>query len=230
MIKLVKLFAAFLLTLSVQQLVAQSSVGIRGGVNISNINQSDVVDAVTPELDNLTAFSIAGFMEFPLTSAITFQPELAYTVKGFSLAQGADIDLFGAPLPVGVTAKTSFDYLELPLLMKARFGNEQAEFFLLAGPSVGYALGGQVKTQATGLLDLNLTKTNVNLDAINYKRFEFAGIVGAGFAFDAGFGKFIIDGRYQHGFTQLYDIPLVGENVTNRGFAVNAGFAFPINR
>ena len=225
--KYLSLVGAMVLVVGLMQ--AQIDIGFRSGPTFNTIYQSQSLDAVTPDLDYLIGFSGGVYADIPLSSQLSFQPELAYSQKGFSLAQGADIDLFGAPLPIGVRADTRFDYLDLPLLIKAKFGSDNFKAFVMGGPSIGYALNGRVKTRATAFLNTDITNTSIDLDAINYNRFEVAGVVGAGVEFDANFGKISLDGRFNQGFTQLYDIPLVGENVKNRGFAVNAGIAIPLN-
>jgi len=211
------------------QAQAQITFGVRGGTTFNTISQTEVLDAVTPDLDYLVGFSGAIYTNIPVADNISFQPELAYSQKGFALSQGADIDLFGAPLPLGVVANSHFNYLDIPLLFKASFGQDALQGFVMAGPAVGYALSGRLKTKANGLLDLNLTNTEINLDAINYERFEFSGVVGAGMSYQTGFGAVSLDGRFQQGFTELYDIPLVAEKVKNKGFAINLGLNFNIN-
>lgn len=222
------LIVAFLVIVTVQINAQSTTFGVRGGTTFNTISQTEVIGAITPDIDYLVGFSGAVYAEVPLGQTVVFQPELAFTQKGFSLAQGADIDLFGAALPVGVRANTRFNYLEAPLLMKAKFGSEQVKAFVMAGPTLGYAMNGRVRTQSSGILEFQISDNSIDLDAINYERFEFSGVVGAGVQIDAGFGNITIDGRFQQGITELYDIPLVSERVRNRGFAINAGISIPL--
>ncbi|HKK77439.1 MAG TPA: porin family protein [Saprospiraceae bacterium] len=207
---------------------AQTGYGIRAGATFNNISQSDVIDAVTPDIDYLVGFSGAFFAEVPIAKGLSFQPELAYSQKGFSIRQDAETELFGIALPIGVRANSRFDYLETPLLLKGKFGNEKVKGFVMAGPALGYAVNGNLRTRSTGFLEIDLFDTSIDLDAINYERFEVSGIVGAGLTVDAGFGNITLDARFQQGFTELYDIPLVAERVKNQGFALNAGVAIPL--
>lgn len=211
------------------QVKAQVDIGFRSGPTFNNISQTNTLDAITPDFDYLIGFSGAVYAEVPISNELSFQAELAYAQKGFSLRQATDVDLFGVALPIGVTADSRFSYLDLPLLLKASFGSESVKAFVMAGPSLGYALNGRLKTRSNGLLDINISNSEINLDAINYERFEVSGVVGAGLSFDAGFGQITLDGRFQQGFTELYDIPLLSERVKNKGFAINAGVAIPIN-
>ena len=217
------------LTLVTSTSFAQTTYGVRGGVTFNNIYQTKTLDNLTPDIDYLVGFTSAVYAEIPLVNGLSFQPELAYNQKGFSIRQDADTELFGVELPIGVRANSRFDYLETPLLLKGKFGNEKVKGFVMAGPALGYATGGNLKTTSTGILEIDLTNTSIDLDVINYERFEFSAVVGAGVSFDAGFGNITLDGRFQQGFTELYDIPLVAERVKNQGFAINAGIAIPLN-
>ena len=207
---------------------AQTTFGVRAGATFNTISQTDVIDAVTPDIDYLVGFSGAFFAEVPITNGLSFQPELAFSQKGFSIRQDADAELFGFDLPIGVRANSRFDYLEIPLLLKGKFGNEKVKGFVMAGPALGYATGGNLRTRSTGFIEFDLLNTSIDLDAINYERFEVSGIVGAGLSIDAGFGNIMLDARFQQGFTELYDIPFLAERVRNQGFAVNAGVAIPL--
>src|SRR5690606_6604403 len=101
--------------------------------------------------------------------------------------------------------------------------------YITAGPTFGYATSGRIDTKARVLVDFDLGSTNINLDNINYNRFEVGATAGAGLSCSTPFGKFFADVRYSRGFTELYDFPLINERVSNKGFGVNAGFMVPLN-
>lgn len=226
--KQVIIFCALSLCLLTNSSFAQTSYGIHAGATFNRISQTEVIDALTPDIDYLIGFRGAFFAEVPITNGLSFQPELAFSQKGFSIRQEADAELFGIALPVGVRVNSRFDYLETPLLLKGRFGNEKVQGFVMAGPALGYAVNGNLRTRSTGFLEIQLLNTSIDLDAINYERFEVSGVFGAGLSVDVGFGYLNLDARFQQGFTELYDIPLVAERVKNQGFALNAGVAIPL--
>lgn len=216
-------FAAFTFTAQ-----AQVSLGLRGGYQMSNINVTDGLDALAPDFKTIDAFSIGVVMEVPLGYGFHFQPELAYSRKGFSLQESTALDLFNIPVPVGVEAISRFDYLEAPLLMKYKFGDGRVNAYLAAGPTFGYALDGQLITRANALIDIKLLDTDIDLNAINYERFEVGAALGGGVSFYTPFGQLFVDARYNHGFTQVYDIPVVDEKARNQNFGINVGFLVPI--
>ncbi len=206
-------------------LQAQFSVGVRGGVQFANVRQTDLLKEISPDLHDVVGASTAAFAELELHPNFALQAELGYTRKGFGLDLGTDVNLFGVSLPLGVDAESRFDYLELPLLAKAKFGSEAVKFYAMAGPAISYAGGARLVTKTTGLIEFDLTDTKLDLDALGFERWDISAIGGVGAEFNTGFGKFFIDGRYTHGFQEIYDIPLVQEKARNRGFGINAGVA-----
>lgn len=219
------LLAFVLISFSAQ---AQVSLGIRGGYQMAGIKATDGLDALAPDFKKIDAFSIGAVMEMPLGYGFHFQPELAYSRKGFSIQESTALDLFNIPIPVGVEAISRFDYLETPLLMKYKFGDGRVNAYIAAGPTFGYALDGQLITRANALLDIKLIDTDIDLDAINYERFEVGAALGGGLSFQTPFGQLFVDARYNHGFTQVYDIPVVDERAKNRSIGINVGFMAPI--
>ncbi len=207
------------------------SVGIKTGVQSANVRVPGFVNDASflPDFKSINTFNIGVVSELEFNGNFALQPELNYLQKGFQIKEGFDVDLFDFPVPVGVTAVSRFHYLEMPLLAKAKFGNEFANFYLLAGPTVGYAMSGDLKTRAKLLVEVDLYKTNIDLNRVGYQRWELGGMAGAGISLNTkGGGQFFVDARYSHGFTQPYDIPLVHEKVQHNNIGVNAGFMIPI--
>jgi len=204
------------------------SFGLRGGVNFANVYTTDGLDNLTPDFKSYEAINLAAVAEIGITENFAFQPELAFISKGFVVAEDFDLELFNVPLPVGATAESRFRYLELPLLAKYKFGGEGLNAYVTAGPTLGYAMSGRLITRANALLDFQLSDSNIDLDAIDYERFEVGALVGLGVAVNTSFGQLFADARYQRGFTQLYDIPVVEEQIRNQGIALNVGFLIPI--
>lgn len=209
---------------------AQLSLGLRGGLNFGNVYTTDGLDAVTPDFEYINGPTIAGVLEYGFSDHFALQTELAYTTKGFKLREDFAVNLFNVPVPVGASAESRFGYLELPLLAKVKFGDEVVHGYITAGPTLGYAASGRLITRANALIEFKVSDTDINLDAINYERFEVGGSVGAGIGFNTSFGELFADARYTRGFTELYDIPLIDEKIRNQGFALSVGFLIPLGR
>lgn len=158
---------------------AQSKVGIRAGVISS---KQDVQNGdVTEDYESKLGADIALVADFPI-GLISISPEFHWLQKGSKIE-----DLSG---PVGEVSRT-FNYLEIPLLVKLNFG-KTVGFFLLAGPSVGYLLNGTDK-------DMDGQTNDIDLDF--YNRAEFGAHVGGGI----GLGPIKIDVRYIFGLTDIFD-------------------------
>lgn len=207
------------------------SIGIKTGVQNANVKVPGFIDDISllPDFKSITTTNVGIVSEIRFNQTFALQPELNYTTKGFKVQEDFDLNLFDLPLPVGVTAASKFRYLELPLLAKAKFGNEKTNFYLLAGPTVGYALNGLLETRARLLVEIDVFDTAINLNDVGYERWELGGMAGAGVSFQTKTGgQFFLDARYSHGFTQPYDIPLVHEKVQHYNFGVNIGFMLPL--
>ncbi len=208
---------------------AQSSLGIRSGMTWTNVHQTEALESLTPNFKAVESFQIGAVAEIKLTDRFAIQPELNYQQQGFALDEGLDAALFGAQLPVGVKSETRFSYLSMPVLAKYEFGGELFKFHVMAGPAVAYALSGKIDTKAKVLLDIDLGSMDINLDNLNdFNRWEISAVAGAGLSIDAGFGKIFTDVRYQHGFTEVYKIPVADDKVTNRGLGLSAGILIPL--
>lgn len=212
------------LLLSATYSFAQVSVGAKAGVYTSFIDVTDAAEGLTQNVEGLTTATFGIVSEIGLGENFAFQPELLYTTKGFSVSEGLNINLGGFPIPAGVTANTKINYLELPLLAKYKFGSEGLRFNITAGPVVSYAMNAHLDTRANLLLDINPIKTNIDLDALNYERLEVSASIGAGMEYDTGGGALFADARYVHGFSDLYNAPVVDLNLKNRGVGVTVGY------
>lgn len=203
---------------------AQISIGAKAGVYTSFIDVTEAAEGLTQNIEGLTTPTYGLVAEIGLGENFAFQPELLYTTKGFKVNEGINVNLGGFPIPAGVTASTKINYLEMPLLAKYKFGNEGLKFNITAGPVLSYAANGQLVTRANLLLDINPLKTNIDLDALNYERLEVSASIGAGMAYATSGGEFFADARYVHGFSDLYNAPIVDLNLKNRGIGVTVGY------
>ncbi len=206
----------------------QFSIGLKGGAQLANVKAPGIIEDLSflPDFKAITTPNLGVVAEIALHPNFAIQPELSWTVKGFQVDENFDVNLFDVPVPLGVTAITKFNYLEMPLLAKAKFGN----FYLLAGPTFGYALNGHLQTRADLFVtEIDLFNTNINLDKVGYERWEVGGLAGTGVSVPVFNGGHIyFDARFSHGFTQPYDIPVVHEKVLHKNLGLNLGFMLPI--
>lgn len=178
---------------------AQAKVGLRAGVMSSKqeVQNGDI----TEDYESKLGADIAFVADFPI-GIVSISPEFHWLQKG-----GKIEDLSGT---VGEVSKT-FNYLEIPLLVKLNLG-KPIGFFLLAGPSIGYLLNGTDK-------DMDGQTNDIDLDF--YKRAEFGAHVGGGI----GLGPIKIDIRYIFGLTDISD-DSSDIQITNSSLGAGVTFMF----
>ena len=209
---------------------AQTSVGIYGAFGQSGLRSGQTFDGLTDQLDPIGTATFGVNAELPLTTYLSLRPGLEYTGRGTSIGITEDVNLGGIDLPVGARAKTRFDYVEAPLLLQLNVPTQSAiQPYIVAGPSLGYAVSGRVTTAAHALIDLNLYSSSIDLDAIRYERFHVAAVGGVGAKARIGqASQVFVEARYQHGLSQPYDVPVIRDKVGFRGWNVGVGMSFDL--
>jgi hypothetical protein len=113
------------LSLSLAIVHAQAKYGIKGGLNIANIGGSDIEDNKAK-----LGFHLGGYVDIPIQSNFSVQPELLYS------AQGCGFDLEGDD------AKWNMGYLLIPVMAKYTFSSGVS---LESGPQLGFLLSAKEK-------------------------------------------------------------------------------------
>ena len=166
-------------------------VGPLVGVNLGNASISGSgSDGVKTSL--LTRFAFGARAEFGVTTPFSLLLEPMYLQRGASTS----VDVPAEPGFPAETFKTDmrFNYLEMPILAKAKFGSMKAHAYAFAGPSLGLFLNGESESDGhTGKLDSVTT-------------FNLSGDIGVGGSYQIQ--EFIYlnaDVRYSMGFINAVD-------------------------
>ncbi|WP_100614395.1 porin family protein [Confluentibacter citreus] len=173
---LILIFGASLITAQAQTNdPLQVQFGVKGGVNFSNMYTEDVDD------DNmLTSFNAGLYVNIPVSSSLSIQPEFLYSRKGSELSYD---NLFATG-----TAKFKLNYIEVPVLLKM---NVTDNFNIHVGPYVAYLIDSQVTNESSeGTYDFES-----NFDNDDFNKFDAGLSAGIGFDFDS----FGIGARYNYG-------------------------------
>jgi hypothetical protein len=155
---------------------AALSVGIGplGGMNFGN---ADVDDHSSTDMRN--GLALGAQAELGVTNPFSLLIEPMYVQKG------AEFKV------LGITTKGQFDYIEIPVLAKAKFGAMKAHAFVFAGPSL------DINVNTEGELG-NVTNTFED----EAETVVFSGQVGGGAAFQIMPFVYVSgDVRYSMGFT-----------------------------
>jgi hypothetical protein len=168
------------LMLSIASVKGQSSeqnnirLGIKGGLNISNMYTKDVQDNNT-----LLGFNGGLFIKVPITSGFAFQPELLYTMKGSELTYTSFI-----------SGKATFalSYVEIPLLAVINL----TENFNIHG---GVYLASLTSVKITNKSNADLFDFESELKKSDFEMLDYGLVVGAGLDLN----KLSIGLRYEYG-------------------------------
>jgi Outer membrane protein beta-barrel domain len=164
--------------------------GVTAGATFSKIGGDDVANA-----ESKTGFAGGVFYEFQAGQALIIRPELLYIMKG-SGASGTDETL-------------SLDYIQLPILVKYKFGSGKAKPFLMIGPAFGMNVNcDSFGTDCSDDSDLNKT--------------EVSGVFGGGVQYNA----FDLNVRYDMAFTDFAD----GADAKNQTWVIMLGYNFTTPR
>lgn len=193
----------FISTLFVTTTFSQTSIGLRAGMNLANVNYSG-------EGSDFSTYGgasqlMAGIViENQLSYNFAIQPEFLYMKKGFKATSNV----------LSIETTTSFTFIEVPLLVKSGWRNERIKIEGLIGPSFGYMLGGKIKTETE---EIDVVYDNIN-------RLEIGLHFGAAFHLYNDFGAAFIDTRYVTGLSNLSKIE--GQTVKSKGINLSIGFLY----
>lgn len=150
---------------------------------------------------------------FPVSEVFSIQPEISFVQKGSKSSISGDL-INGTYTS---KSKISMNYIEMPVLVKATFG-ESTKFFFTAGPSLGIGVGGKFEAKFTisegsnqisetydGKVKFGETPQDDDeeLDALYFdNRLDFGVQLGAGVTIA---DKVMIDLRYGLGLSRLND-------------------------
>ncbi len=228
--------------------------GIRGGVNLANINQDfetiplDVEDIplqVSFDKSNYTTFDFGGFFEYWFSNTIGIQVNGLYNMKGVKAKGGfnASFDTLGfiADIQGDIEGTVKLTYISFPVLAKIAFGEGNAlRPYLVVGPELGFLSSAKVALEMDA---------KIEIEAIGYsgtesfdededikdqlESTEFALNIGGGVEFPLGSAKGFLDARYDLGLTKINKATgeevedIFGDkDVKNNVIYVNVGIIF----
>lgn len=185
--------------------------GVKGGVNISMITGPDAYDSS----DNALGVHGGVLMQYNLIKMVYIQPELLYTQKGYNF----QYSLLGVETKIA----DSYDYIELPVLLKLNLVVGDVQIQPYAGPTFSYLI--VAKSKRTSSIGEN-SETHVDDMIGQMNRIDF----GIGFGADVVLSdRVMLGARYNLGLSKIYkDSPLpgFGTDVKNGTFMVSAGYLF----
>jgi Outer membrane protein beta-barrel domain len=202
---------------------AQITKGIHAGVAVTNWRGdasgtlNDVVKATNGVIKTApkTSFYVGGFINIPVTDAVSIEPGINYTQKGYTLRGDLSIDKLNF-LGANASAKVESQYIDIPVVLKVQAAKGLQ---LFAGPQLSYLVKSNLKVDA-GILGISLLKRSVDLTN-NFNRIDAGVTGGIGYKFSNGLS---ITGSYDRGLSRLDKNSNL--KAYNEAFKVGLGFSF----
>jgi hypothetical protein len=213
------LFVAGISLLSVASF-AQVQFGAQIGGNLASGTSKYEEGSITVDQDLKSKFGflVGAVAEMPISSAISFRPELNFIQKGAKYEETIQ----------GITIKDeiTLNYLELPLNFVYNFDAGAGKFFVGLGPSIGFGLSGKAKYSETGFpeeeVDVKFDGEKNPTDGKRHlKAIDFGGNFLAGYKMANGL---FINLGYTIGFSNID--PADNYTYKNNGFAIKLGYMF----
>jgi len=203
--KRVFILAIALFTTGVANAQSPVRVGVKAGVNLSNIIKDDGNNNFETKM--LTGFNAGVTLDINLIEGLAFTPEVLYSTKGYKLTSS-----------VGEFTQTT-NFIDVPILASIKLGGSGLN--LVAGPQVSFLMSTKNKFESGfGTVE----QENVEDDSDRFKKSLVGGVIG--FRYDLT-DKFDIHGRY------ALDFQKNNENGTsntpeykNQVFAIGVGVKF----
>lgn len=183
------------------------SLGIIGGVNIANV-KFDPKQATEP--DSKTGILAGAIAEFGISKNFAIMPAVEYIMKGYKVKSGTQ------------TGEVKLDYIEIPLLFKARFPGKTVTPYIAVGPTLGLRMSAKVKNDSTG------SETDIKDDV---KSSDFGLFFGAGSDFKiAKKTSLFLQAGYSLGLSDINNTTApagtTAVKLKNHGIQITAGVKF----
>ena len=186
--------------------------GVLAGASIATL-AGDPVE----EWDSRTGFVAGGTLTLPLTSVVSFQPEVLFAQKGARISEG------------GFTATFKLDYVEVPLLLRVDVPTTGGMLrpHLLAGPALAFRASCDVEASGGGVSASRPCRDIAHEEGEDDLRSFDAGLLlGGALGFDFGGRRLNVGARYTLGLTKLVS----GDDVRNRAITLYGSLDFPMGR
>ncbi len=169
-----------------------------------------------------------GILFYSFSPIFGLQVEPAYVQKGATV----DVSLTEQGMTMKQEGTLSGDYLDIPVLVKASFGDGPVKPYLLAGASVAFLLGDAKieidKATINGVDVTNEIPSEEREDIVETKSTDLILNFGAGVLVPAGQVNIFVEGQYNLGLTDVNDDPNDDMKIKTTGIQIKAGVLFPL--
>ncbi|MDR0833342.1 MAG: PorT family protein [Candidatus Symbiothrix sp.] len=183
-----------LLTAQEQTFHSEWNIGVNAGMTFSKIRFNPAVPQTF-----LQQYEGGITFRYITEKGFGFQAEVNYSMRGWK-EKTDTISYFN-------NYSRSLVYAELPLLTHVYFDmSKHTRFIINAGPQLGYYLS-ETHDGTSNLVG------EYNVDALKVKnKFDYGILGGMGVELRTGIGKFVLEGRYYFGLSDVFDTKKTAEH------------------
>ncbi|MBW6513270.1 MAG: PorT family protein [Candidatus Syntrophosphaera sp.] len=188
-----------------------SVFGIKAGMNISRVTGDDSPVSA----DSHLGYHAGILMRLYISESLILQPELLYTQKGYNYKYT------DTQAEVDHRIRDSFDYVEVPVLVKLNVNAGDVGLQPYAGLAVSYLVNAKSKETISND-NVSITYNNDVKEEVNALGFGF--LVGADVVI---MQKYLVGGRYNFGLSNIWkDGYEGGSDVQNGVLMLSLGYLF----
>jgi len=206
--------------------VAQVQLGLQAGANFADVTLDPTQEGF--ETSMKTGFLFGGMVFYSFSPILGLQVEPAYVQKGAKV----DLTLSEAGETVQAEATLTADYIDIPVLLKASFGDGPVKPYLLAGASIAFLLGDVEleldKATINGQDVTDMIPSDERTQKLETKSTDFILNFGGGVLIPLGQVNIFIEGQYNLGLSDLNDEPDDIMEIKSTGIQIKAGVLFPL--
>jgi len=210
--------------------VAQVQLGLQAGANFGDFTLDPSQTGV--ETGMRTGFLFGGVLFYSFSPVLGLQVEPAYVQKGATVDQSVT----EAGMNIKIEQTLSADYLDIPVLLKASFGDGPVKPYLVAGATVALSLGDATleidKATIDGQDVTNQIPSSEREQKLEVTSTDFILSFGGGVIIPAGQTNIFIEAQYNLGLSDVNDEPMdPGEpemTIKSTGIQIKAGVLFPL--
>ena len=194
--------------------------GISAGLSMFKVSMNPT-PMTAPE--NTMGFVAGGVLDFGITPNFSFEPGLAFSMRGFKESVSA--------YPLSMEYTQSASYLAIPIHFKAKLPLETVTPYALAGVNIAFLLAAKEKAVVSGVptdgVDYGLVNgTTEDDDKDSYNTTDFGLDFGAGFDFNLGSVIPFVEFDYDVGLTNFAKNASNGYSIKNQGMEFKGGLKF----
>ena len=207
--------------------IAQVQLGLQAGANFGDFTLDPSQTGV--ETGMRTGFLFGGVLFYSFSPVLGLQVEPAYVQKGATVDQSVT----EAGMNIKIEQTLSADYLDIPVLLKASFGDGPVKPYLVGGATIALLLGDGMleidKATINGEDVTSMIPSDEREQKVEVKSTDFIFDVGGGITIPLGQVDLFIEAQYNIGLTNINDDPDDETEIKTTGIQVKAGVMFPLN-